>query len=197
MITRWNFLLLFWVSGALYGETSLCKKNEYEFFSCQLTNKKYISYCSSSEKAKNLSFRYGLPKKIEREFTASRSEFGVKKRKRGEITKEDTELQKRGLFVPRIGNAASIAFVDEREPYVFYFWIEEILVFSGEKSSDILGNDRISKKIEDNVYLQTSFAQERQVDGQQQLYRQCKNPKGFNNLFKLKENMIPRLRRYL
>lgn len=197
MIIRWKFLLLFLISGELYAETSLCKKDEYEFFGCQLTNKKYISYCSSSEKAKDLSFRYGVPKKIEREFTASRSQFGVKKRKRGEISKENIELQKKGLFIPRIGNAVSIAFIDKREPYVFYFWIEEVMILAGENASDILENDKISKKIGKNIYLQTNFTQEYQVNGQQQLYSQCKNINGFKNLFKLKENLSSHLERYL
>lgn len=189
MIMRWSLILLFWVSGVLYAETSLCKNSEYEFFSCQLTSKKYISYCSNSENDKNLSFRYGVPEKIEREFTAPRSKFGVNKRKRGEITKKDIELQKRGLFEPRTGNAVYIAFTDKREPYVFYFWMEEFLIFPGEKASDILERDQISKKIGNNIYLQTLFSQEHQVNGQRILEEQCKTPTGFSNLFRLKKNM--------
>ncbi len=196
-MNRGLLLFLYLVPALLSAQTSLCKKREYTFFSCQLTNNKYLSFCATSENSDDLTYRYGLPKKIEKVYSSKRKDFGVTKKARGELTQADLNLQKEGNFVQGTGNAVNIAFIDTRSPFVFYFWINEILILPNEKPSDILQKGIVYTKILRDIYLETILAQEDIRTGQQALSTQCKQGVDFKNLFKLKTNAPFELKRYL
>ena len=182
------------ISNSLWAKPSLCKKNEYEYFSCELTNNKIMSFCSPSENSDKMSYRYGKANKIEINYTKPISTFGILNRHRGEITKSDQEAIAAGSPInpARRGDAMTISF--SPEPYYIYnFEIKEFNLFPGEKAKDNFSSDTIYTRITDNIFMNTFLIVEN-IHGKRFFEGECKQANSFQNLFNLKENDLPEFR---